>query len=500
MSEGARTMPIPTEQLERIRERSLARFGEMPERIGRYEVRGELGRGGMAIVYDAWDPQLARPVALKVIDRARLESEDARRVFLDRFQNEMRATSGVFHPNLVAVLDAGSDDAGNTWFAMERVEGESLEERLRRRGRLGRSEGLRVAAAIARGLAAAHGHGLVHRDLKPSNVLLPRLGEPKVGDFGLCHCLGSPPEGQPLIVGSPHYLSPEQVRGETVDVAADLFALGAILVRVFSGREPFPALTLEEHLQRVLADPPEGLRELDADVRQLALELMAKRARDRPASAAEVAERLESLASASGAAFAPRSAPAVPRWRRRYGVFAAGATLVAFAAGVAIARNQLVALEANVETRWKQVENQLARQSELLPELVAITERYAQHERATLRAVLEARRGYLASGERDRPRAAGVLEEATGRMLIVALGQPALGADRHYRALSYEVAGTKNRIAVQRARYNEAVGRYNQRLGQLPWSIVRGRLESRRYFSPAPDQLEAPRLDLDAAR
>ena len=491
-------MSITEDQLRRIREHSLARFGEMPTRIARYEIRGELGRGGMAIVYDAWDPQLRRRVALKVIDRARLATDDDRRAFVDRFTAEMRSTSGIFHPNLVAVLDAGFDREGDTWFAMELVEGETLEERLRRRGSLERTEGLRIAAAIARGLAAAHGHGLVHRDLKPSNVLLPRLGEPKVADFGLCHCLSAPADDTPLIVGSPHYLAPEQVRGEPVDVAADLFALGAIVLRCFTGREPFPADDLESHLERVLHDWPEGLEELDEDIYDLVKELMAKRSELRPGSATEVAERLEALALANPS----REARGRFDWRPsgRTVSLVAVCLLALLVTGIAwSSRNELLALDAEAETRWRQIENQLARQAELLPELVKITERYAQQERDQLVAVLEARQRYLSARDAERPKSAGALDDATTRMLVLIERQPALHADRHYRALSYEVAGTKNRITVERTRYNEAVGRFNQRLVQLPWRVVRGELEPRPYFAPRAQQLQAPTVSFAPA-
>ena len=172
--------------LERIRKQALADAEAMPKKLGRYRVLGELGRGGMGIVYDAFDPVLNRRVAVKVV-RSNKKKHDFREL-AERFEQEIRATSQIFHPNLVTLLDAGKDSReGTLFYVMERVEGESLETALQRGGKLSRDRALRIAIQIAKGLVAAHSHGLVHRDLKPANILLTSGGGAKIADFGLCH-------------------------------------------------------------------------------------------------------------------------------------------------------------------------------------------------------------------------------------------------------------------------------------------------------------------------
>ena len=495
-------------QLARVRERTLDAVARLPERIGRYEIRGELGHGGMGIVYDAWDPTLERVVAIKVIHDERFRSVENRGELAARFEREMRATSRVFHPNLVAILDAGvegSPAGPRAYYVMERVSGDSLEQRLRRRGTLPRKEALRVAAAVARGLAAAHDHGLVHRDLKPANVLLPEGEQAKVADFGLCSFRTEVANlrGAGAILGSAHYAAPEQVRAETVSPRADLFALGGILVRIFSGRDPFDAPDLSSHLQRILVDEPDGLETLDADLRGLVLRLVAKDPEQRPASAAAVAQELESLASATPAE-PGRSEPverAASHERRGAGslwppkllslvvVVLMGLTL----AGL-LARNHLVTLDATAQTQWMQVENELARRHELIPRLVEITERYAAYEREALAQVLQARQSYVRGGAARSPETAQRLEEALGGVLVLAERYPSLAADRHYQALRHEIAGAANRIAVERMRYNEAVGNLNRRLRQIPWNLVPSSVQARAFFEPPAEVSGMPSL------
>jgi len=481
---------------ERVIERSAA---DMPERVGRYQIRGELGRGGMGIVYDAYDERLDRAVALKVVHPevlARVGAGD----FSARFEREMRATSGLFHPNLVSILDAGIDadveaDDARAYYVMERVVGPSLEERLLERGRLTRDEVLETGAAIARGLAVAHGHGLVHRDLKASNVLLPLEGEPKVSDFGLCNVRGTRVDGGAWL-GSAHSMAPEQIRCEQVDASADLFALGSLLVRACTGAEPFRAGSLESHFYRVLHDEPDGIDELDPDLRRLATRLLAKKAEDRPRSAAGVAEEMKALRQEPERARAVSSPPRrhPPTAGRGWIAGVAVALLLAVAAGLAIySHNELVELETEVSTRWKQVENQLARQNELIPRLLEVTERHVRYENEAIdrlnAALARYRPGAGVPGE------AADLQSALLGLLLLADQIPSLGADEHFQGLAYEIAGTKNRIAVERARYNEAVGRFNRRLEQLPWRFVSGSRAPHEFFSPPPERLSEPALE-----
>ena len=324
MSEGLHPM-----RRAEIRSGAIEAFFDLPERIGRYEIRGELGRGGMGVVYDDFDPSLGRAIAVKVIDEARLnQTELADEELRQRFEREMRATSTLFHTNLVAILDAGFADVhgkARAYYVMERIEGECLETRLRRAGPMTRQEGLDLAAAVARGLAAVHADGLVHRDLKPSNILIPSRGEAKLTDFGLCQWKLDPLDGQMenAILGSPHYLAPEQVTREEVDFRADLFGLGAVLVHIFTGAPPFPASSLSEHFGRIISDDPDGLADLDRDIRSLVCKLLSKNPSDRPESAQVVAGQLAELA---------RNSRSRESWKRGLGNVAIASGVVACAA------------------------------------------------------------------------------------------------------------------------------------------------------------------------
>ena len=313
-----------------IRERAVRALLELPAQVGRYLIRGELGRGGMGVVYDAFDPQLSRRVALKVIDPDRLDdaTSGGDGELHQRFEREMKATSRLFHPNLVTILDAGSTRVAGedrAYYVMECIEGESLEQRLDRAGPVSRVEVLEIGVAIARGLAEVHQQGLVHRDVKPSNILLPLRGEPKLTDFGLCHWRRDPlhqgagqGEGESLL-GSAHYLSPEQVQGAGVDSRADLFSFGGVLIRCATGKLPFSAPSLGDLLRKIVAQPPDGLEDLSPDLRALIADLMAKDRDARPGSTEAVVTRLTLLAS---------RAPVARRWARRLRVMASTLVLI----------------------------------------------------------------------------------------------------------------------------------------------------------------------------
>jgi LemA protein len=159
-------------------------------------------------------------------------------------------------------------------------------------------------------------------------------------------------------------------------------------------------------------------------------------------------------------------------------------------------RNELIALDVAVETQWKQVENQLARQHELLPKLAAVARTYAGHEKQVFENLAASRARYAGADPASKPRVASALDGAVVNVLALAERYPELRADQHYRDLAYEIAGTKNRIAVERHRYNELVGLLNARLRQLPWSLVAQGFEAREFYEPPSDQLTEPDLAL----
>jgi serine/threonine protein kinase len=262
-------------------------------RLDHYEVLGVVGRGGTGVVLKARDTKLQRVVAIKVLAPRLAASGGARQ----RFVRDAQAAAAVRDDHVVAI-HAVSDDGPVPYLVMEFISGTTLEERLRQAGALGLCEVLRLGMQIARGLAAAHAQGLVHRDIKPANILLENgVERVKIADFGLAGAAADAgPQSGELIVGTPLYMSPEQARGAPTDQRSDLFSLGSVLYALCAGRPPFRADTTAAVLKLVCADTPPPLRELKPDVPawlcDVIVRLMAKEARDRFASAQEVAELL----------------------------------------------------------------------------------------------------------------------------------------------------------------------------------------------------------------
>ena len=234
--------------------------------LERYEVRERLGEGATAIVYRAFDRQLNRPVALKVLRDTLGMSELARQ----RFRREAQAAAGLSHPNIVTVHDAGETD-GRLYLVMELCEGRGLNE-LMRDGSLDERRTLEILEKVARGLAIAHAKGIVHRDLKPANIIVSPSGEPKVGDFGLAHLLDSEAEltRAGTALGTPLYMSPEQVRGDAraITPQTDVYALGAILYETVLGQPPHLGESVQEIYDRVVREEPIAPRKVKPKVSQ----------------------------------------------------------------------------------------------------------------------------------------------------------------------------------------------------------------------------------------
>jgi tRNA A-37 threonylcarbamoyl transferase component Bud32 len=231
------------------------------DRIGKYRVVGRIGQGAMGEVYKAHDPLLNRYVALKTIHPSL--AADAH--FKERFRREAQSAARLNHPNIVTVFDFG-EEAGVTYMAMELLEGLDLREAIRRRslGLLGRK--LDVLEQLCEGLGFAHAQGVVHRDLKPGNVHLQPSGLVKILDFGLARLGPSDITRTGTVMGTPHYMSPEQVRGERADPRSDVFSLGAIAYEVLSGRRAFDGRTTAEVLQAITGREPEPLSRLVPDL------------------------------------------------------------------------------------------------------------------------------------------------------------------------------------------------------------------------------------------
>lgn len=305
-------------------------------RLGRNRVVALLGRGGMGAVYRAEDESLGRTVALKVLG-AETGDPELRR----RFLREGRAVARVVAPNVVAIFEVG-EERGVAFMSFELVPGGSLKDVLRTRGALPWREAVTLAAGVARGLAAAHAAGLIHRDVKPDNVLVAADGTPKLGDFGVARADaasgltkgGLTKTGE--VLGTLEYMAPEQCEGlREIDARADLYALGATLHALLTGRPPFEGsgyALVKKHLLEAPRAPGASVPGIPRALDELVLRLLAKEPSARPSSAAFVATALDALASGSEAGVAKK---APPRARARLAV--AAVSLVALAlAGVVV--------------------------------------------------------------------------------------------------------------------------------------------------------------------
>jgi serine/threonine protein kinase len=286
--------------------------------VGQYEVLGEIGRGGMAVVYRAWQASLERQVALKVLPEYFLHDSE----FLARFQREAKAAAALSHPNIVTIHDVG-EQAGLHYIAMEYLEGGSLQDRLGRQP-LALDETQRILAQIGSALDSAHSRGLIHRDIKPSNILFTADGRPKVADFGIAR----PSDEAQLtrtgvLMGTPEFMAPEQAEGRAVDHRADLYALGVVLYQMLTGRVPFRRTTPHATLHAVIYEPPLSPRKanpaLSRRIEGVVLKALAKRPEERYQRGAEMSAALRAAAAGRPVAGVPPppGPAAVPESRRK---------------------------------------------------------------------------------------------------------------------------------------------------------------------------------------
>jgi serine/threonine protein kinase len=285
----------------------------------KYRIVRRLGGGGMGTVYVAVQEPLGREVALKVI-RKDLSSDDKT---LERFRREAQMLSTVHHPHIVTLHDFGTLENGSYYFAMELVKGDTLRQRLQRRGPLPIKMGVNIMRAACGALAAAHGLGIIHRDLKPENILIMDVPGVvdfiKLVDFGVAKLTDSdslPDNGEQLtaqgsVVGTPGYIAPEvAVRGITTDPRSDLYALGVVWFECLSGKRPFHATTPTALMMAHALDPVPPLPDdVPLPIAGLVQRLLAKSPDDRPESAEELAILIDTLPPFDGT---PRSSPSLP--------------------------------------------------------------------------------------------------------------------------------------------------------------------------------------------
>jgi len=261
-------------------------------------IESVLGKGAMGVVYLARDPVIGRRVALKTL----VVPEDAEEAeeFRQRFLREAQAAGLLNHPGIVTVFDAGVDDGtGLSFIAMEYIEGRSLREFLRTGQGFAYSEVARIAAALAAALDYAHTKGVVHRDIKPANVLFTPQGMVKITDFGVARLESSNLTATGQFIGTPNYMSPEQVAGGVVDGRSDLFSLGVVLFELLTGQRPFPGHTLTEVAYKIVHEPPRIPSQvrpgLPPAFNPIVLKLLEKDPDRRYSRGSDVARALEAL-------------------------------------------------------------------------------------------------------------------------------------------------------------------------------------------------------------
>ena len=355
--------------------------------FGDYDVREEIGRGGMCVVHKARDRTLNRLVALKMVRGSRLGDEDA----LRRFRNEAETVAALDHPNIVPLYEVGEEE-GQLFFSMKLLEGGSLKDRLRDFV-ADPGAAARLTATIARAVGYAHRRGVLHRDLKPSNVLLDAEDRPHVADFGLAKWLGNDTDltQTGALLGTPSYMAPEQAsprprprpgvapgRGpnHAVTTAADVYGLGAVLYALLTGRPPFLGPGLLLTLEQVRHDPPRAPRSLnprvDRDLENVCLKCLEKDPARRYGSADQLADDLERWLR-NEPVLARRATPGrrLRLWSRRHRAWSALAvavavfvpalivTLAAAVVGVGRERDRALEQEGRAQAREKEVRRQL---------------------------------------------------------------------------------------------------------------------------------------------
>lgn len=269
------------------------------QRLGRYSLLSQLGQGGMGIVYKAYDNRLERTVALKVLSSPQITPEA-----IQRFEIEAKANARLHHPHIVTLYDF-EHDGSSYFFTMELIEGCSLEQLLATKN-LSLTDACQMMIPILDAIGYAHEEGIIHRDIKPNNILVNKRGEPVVSDFGLAKILEgtSHISNRGKILGTPGYMSPEQIQGDPLDRRSDIFALGALFYKMLTGKPCYQGDTPIAVLYQVLSHPIPNLREVNPDIpptlEKICIKALAQDKNDRYQNTEEMAKALRHFLKASG--------------------------------------------------------------------------------------------------------------------------------------------------------------------------------------------------------
>ena len=299
---------ITATQAEQVREAIDTPAQTGAPRIEGYEVLEELGSGAMGVVYKARQVSMNRPVAVKVLPPALTQDAE----YVKRFIREARTGGKLNHPNIVQGIDVGKTDAGSYYFVMEFVEGESVQDILKREGGVPVEQALGIVRDIASALQHASGHGLIHRDVKPENIMVSRNGAAKLADLGLAAPVGQIGRESTQVAGTPHYIAPEIVRGDRdIDVRADIYSLGATFFHMVTGTVPFDgpsaAVVMTKHLSEPFPAAHDRNRNVPQAVSQVIAKMTARNKTERYATAEALITDLDRMLRGEVAMSAPRA-------------------------------------------------------------------------------------------------------------------------------------------------------------------------------------------------
>jgi class 3 adenylate cyclase/tRNA A-37 threonylcarbamoyl transferase component Bud32 len=328
---------------------------EAPSEDDRYRLIKRIGSGGMADVYLAYDEVLEREVAFKVLDRKHAENREA----VERFRREAKSAASLSHdPNIVAIHDRGETQDGTYYLVMEYMEGGTLEDLIQQEGSLSPERATEVALQVAKALHVAHERGVIHRDIKPQNIILSKTGEAKVADFGIARAATATTMTQAgSVIGSVHYISPEQALGEPATPKSDLYSLGVVLYEMLTGELPYdaetPAGVVMKHVGGLSRSPKEANAQVPEEVDAVTARLLSKDPDDRYADAAALVEDLGRVkAGLAPVAETMRTRVGRAGRLRRRGVLVALALLVVSVGVVGVvALNRLSQSAANAPVR-----------------------------------------------------------------------------------------------------------------------------------------------------